>query len=448
MEQYQVRKLQKPISCQVEIPGSKSITNRALLLAAMADGESTLRHVLFSDDSRAFLDCLEKLGFELSVNEKEKTVRIKGGRPCPKARINVRSAGTTARFLTAFLAASGGEYEILSSEQMAKRPMKPLCEALEGLGMEFTYHDREYFLPFNLKSKGCGGGTVSLFAEQSSQFLSALLMTGHLYEKGLQICHTGTEIARSYIDMTIKMIEQFGGSVVREGQTYRVLPSKPYRSLDYRIEPDVSGAGYFFAMAVLTGGEILVKDVHLNSLQGDIQFLEILKRLGAHVTDTPEGVKVSGPANGSYNGIDVDMNDCSDQTMTLAALAVFAKSPTVIRNIGHIRLQESDRLFAIATELKKLGIKCEEGEDSITIYPGEPQPALIDTYHDHRLAMAFSLIGLKSEGIVINDPGCTAKTFENYFALLDDVINDSIIKEKERAGAAVNDNSHALGAQK
>lgn len=426
MKQYRVRRLQKTISCQVEIPGSKSITNRALLLASMADGESTLRHVLFSDDSRAFLDCLEKLGYELSINEKEQVVKIKGGVPNKSADINVRSAGTTARFLTALLSAAGGEYDIKSSEQMAKRPMKPLCEALEKLGVEFTYHGREYFLPFFLKSSGCKGGEVELFAEQSSQFLSALLMTGSLYEEGLTVHHVGKEIAKPYIDMTIKMIEQFGGAVTKEGQTYRVSHAGPYLPLDYLIEPDVSGAGYFFAMAVLTGGSILVKDVHLKSLQGDIRFLDVLERLGAKIEDTDAGVKLQGPANGCYNGIDIDLNDCSDQTMTLAALAVFAKTPTIIRNIGHIRLQESDRIHAIVTELKKMGITCEEADDSITIYPGTPQPAEIDTYNDHRMAMAFSLIGLKAEGIVINDPDCTAKTFENYFELLDDVINSTI----------------------
>lgn len=426
MKQYRVRRLQKPISCQVEIPGSKSITNRALLLASMADGESTLRHVLFSDDSRAFLDCLEKLGYELSINEKEQVVKIKGGVPNKSADINVRSAGTTARFLTALLSAAGGEYDIKSSEQMAKRPMKPLCEALEKLGVEFTYHGREYFLPFFLKSSGCKGGEVELFAEQSSQFLSALLMTGNFYEDGLTVHHVGREIAKPYIDMTIKMIEQFGGAVTKKGQTYRVSHAGPYLSLDYLIEPDVSGAGYFFAMAVLTGGSILVKDVHLKSLQGDIRFLDVLERLGAKIEDTDAGVKLQGPANGCYNGIDIDLNDCSDQTMTLAALAVFAKTPTIIRNIGHIRLQESDRIYAIVTELKKMGITCEEADDSITIYPGTPQPAEIDTYNDHRMAMAFSLIGLKAEGIVINDPDCTAKTFENYFDLLDDVINSTI----------------------
>lgn len=426
MKQYQVRKLQKPISFKVEIPGSKSITNRALLLASMADGESTLKHVLFSDDSRSFLDCLEKLGYELSINEKDQVVKLKGGLPNQNAAINVRSAGTTARFLTAFLSAAGGEYDIKSSEQMAKRPMKPLCETLEKLGVDFTYHGQEYFLPFRLKSAACKGGEVELFAEQSSQFLSALLMTGHLYENGLTIHHTGKEIAKPYIDMTIKMIEQFGGSVAKEGQTYHVSHAGPYRPLTYLIEPDVSGACYFFAMAVLTGGSILVKDIHVESLQGDIRFLDILKMLGAKIKDTDAGITLQGPADGYYNGIDIDLNDCSDQTMTLAALAVFAKTPTVIRNIGHIRLQESDRIHAIVTELKKMGITCKEADDSITIWPGIPGPAEIDTYNDHRMAMAFSLIGLKADGIVINDPDCTAKTFENYFELLDDVIDSTI----------------------
>lgn len=426
MKQYQVRKLQKPISFKVEIPGSKSITNRALLLASMADGESTLKHVLFSDDSRSFLDCLEKLGYELSINEKDQVVKLKGGLPNQNAAINVRSAGTTARFLTAFLSAAGGEYDIKSSEQMAKRPMKPLCETLEKLGVDFTYHGQEYFLPFRLKSAACKGGEVELFAEQSSQFLSALLMTGHLYENGLTIHHTGKEIAKPYIDMTIKMIEQFGGSVAKEGQTYHVSHAGPYRPLTYLIEPDVSGACYFFAMAVLTGGSILVKDIHVESLQGDIRFLDILKMLGAKIKDTDAGITLQGPADGCYNGIDIDLNDCSDQTMTLAALAVFAKTPTVIRNIGHIRLQESDRIHAIVTELKKMGITCKEADDSITIWPGIPGPAEIDTYNDHRMAMAFSLIGLKADRIVINDPDCTAKTFENYFELLDDVIDSTI----------------------
>lgn len=421
MRQYQVKKLSRPISYVAEIPGSKSITNRALLLASMADGKSILRNVLFSDDSRSFLDCLEKLGYQLQVDEENKIVVIEGGTPCSQSAINVRSAGTTARFLTALLALTPGEYEVSASEQMCRRPMKPLCDTLEQLGVQIEYKNQKGFLPFCIKGEYRQGGEVELFAEQSSQFLSALLMTGHLCKEGLTIHHVGKEIAQPYIYITIKMIQQFGGSVMTENQIYTVKPSNRYRALDYMIEPDVSGACYFFAMAVLTGGEVLVRNVHLDSMQGDIEFLDILQQLGAEVTDTEEGVKVQGPEQGVYNGIDVDLNRCSDQTMTLAALAIFAKTPTTIRNISHIRGQESDRIRAITTELQKLGIQCRETEDGMVIYPGEPQPAVIDTYQDHRMAMAFSLVGLRADGIVIDNPECAAKTFENYFDLLDEI---------------------------
>lgn len=419
MEKYKVRKLESPINCNINVPGSKSITNRALFLASMADGVSTLRNVLFSDDSRSFLCCLQELGYDITVNEEARMVTVKGGSPCNKAIINVRSAGTSARFFTALLSASPGEYEIQATEQMCRRPMKPLCEALESLGVEICYLGEKWFLPFRIKGGNKRGGEISLNAEQSSQFLSSLLMTGGLYEEGLTIHHIGKEIAKPYIYMTMEMMKQFGGEVCNFGQTYVVKPGNSYRSLDYMIEPDVSGACYFFALAVLTGGRVLVKDVHLSSMQGDIRFLEILKLLGAEVHDTSEGIEVKGPAGGIYNGIDVDLNDCSDQTMTLAALAVFAKTPTKIHNINHIKLQESDRIQAILSELKKMGIVCNEINDGIVIYPGSPIPTIVETYNDHRMAMAFTLVGLKAGGIIIDNPSCVSKTFENYFDIID-----------------------------
>lgn len=421
MEQYRVEKITKQVAGRVEVPGSKSITNRALFLAAMANGKSVLRNVLFSDDSRSFLECLEKLGYSLDINEQAKIVQIEGGIPCKEAAINVRSAGTSARFLTALLAFSSGEYEVHASRQMCKRPMKPLCEALETLGCGIAYQGEEYFLPFRISGTHCKGGNIELFAEQSSQFLSALLMTGHLCENGLNIKHVGKEIAKPYIDMTIKMINQFGGKVQKSGQTYFAAPSDPYKAMDYLVEPDVSGASYFFAIAVLLGGEILVENVHLDSLQGDIQFLDVLKKLGAEVEDRAEGILVKGPEDGCYNGIEVDLNHCSDQTMTLAVLAIFAKTPTIIHGINHIRLQESDRIHAIKSELKKLGIECKDIEDGIIIYPGVPKPAVIDTYEDHRMAMAFSLVGLKVDGIIIDNPKCVEKTFENFFETLENI---------------------------
>jgi len=228
----------------------------------------------------------------------------------------------------------------------------------------------------------------------------------------------------SYIRITKKMMEQFGVECTFDGDSYHIKKGQNYQREIYEIEPDVSAACYFYAMAALTGGRTVVKNVHKDSMQGDLRFLEVLEKLGCHVTDTEAGIEVTGTNDGHYPGITVDMNDFSDQTMTLAALAPFADSPTTIRNIGHIRLQESDRLSAIAKELTKMGIQVEEGEDFLVIYPGKPQPSLVSTYEDHRMAMAFSLIGLRSEGIVIDNPLCCKKTFEDYFILLDRIIKD------------------------
>lgn len=419
MEKYKVRKLEGTINCNITVPGSKSITNRALFLASMANGVSTLRNVLFSDDSRSFLSCMQEVGYDVTVNEDARIVIVKGGSPSNKAIINVRSAGTSARFFTALLSVSPGEYEIQATEQMCRRPMKPLCEALESLGVEICYLGEKWFLPFRIKGGKKRGGEISLFAEQSSQFLSSLLMTGGLYDEGLTIHHVGKEIAKPYIFMTMEMMKQFGCEVCNTGQIYVVKPGNSYKSLDYKIEPDVSAACYFFAMAVLLGGRVLVNDVHLSSMQGDIRFLEILKLLGAEVRDTSEGIEVKGPIGGIYEGIDVDLNDCSDQTMTLAALAIFAKTPTTIHNINHIKLQESDRIQAIMNELKKMGIICNEIDGGIVIYPGIPKPTVVDTYNDHRMAMAFTLVGLKVGGITIDNPTCVSKTFENYFEIID-----------------------------
>lgn len=423
---YEVLPVTNPISCEIEVPGSKSITNRALLLASIAKGKSVLTNVLFSDDARAFMDCLKELGYEIEINEMKKTVEIFGGLPKTKRTINVRSAGTAARFITAMLAAYEGDYVINASEQMKARPMKPLLDVLHSLGAGIEYIEKEGHLPFRLYGRHLDGGSVLLETGRSSQFLSALLMTGGLYKNGLTIQPVDKEVARSYIDITLKMIRQFEGYAYKsEEGHYIVKPEQKYVSQKYKIEPDISSACYFFAMAALTGGSILVKDVYYSSMQGDIKFLDILSKLGCEITETDKGMLVKGSVNGRYSGIDVDMNDCSDQTMTLAALAPFASSPTTIRNIQHIRFQESDRIYAIVTELTKMGIKCTETEDGIMIYPGTPKAAVIDTYDDHRMAMAFSLVGLKVNGIKINNPSCTSKTFENYFAILNNLINSN-----------------------
>lgn len=426
MSQYKVKKIEHPLNCVVEVPGSKSITNRALLMAALSEGECTLNGVLFSDDSRHFVLSLISLGYSIQLNEVEHFITIEGcGRNIPKkeATIDVGSAGTAARFLTAMLALSDGEYTINSSEQMKKRPMLPLFEALTAMGAEFTFLENEGFLPVKVRGAAFGGkspfNTVDIDISKSTQFLSALMMTAPMLKDGLKINITSKKTDGSYIRITSKMMNQFGCLVKHEGAHYEIMPDSGYMADNYQIEPDVSAACYFYAAAALTGGSVLVKNVHEVCMQGDMKFLDVLKQMGCKVQEELEGIRVTAPEDGKLKGIDIDMNDFSDQTMTLSVIAPFASGETFIRNIGHIRLQESDRISAIVNELTKLGIKVKEGEDSIEITPGTITPGVVDTYDDHRMSMSFALIGLMVDGIVIDNYECCGKTFENYFQVLE-----------------------------
>lgn len=409
----------------VTVPGSKSITNRALLLATLAKGASTLRGVLFSDDSRHFLKCIQDLGFDTRVDEAEKVITVTGhgGQvPLSEASLYVGSAGTAARFLTAYLGLSDGTYHMDASAQMKRRPMAPLLSSLQELGCEVTFHEEEGFFPFTLRGHGFCTDTISVNIEHSSQFLSALLIASCLTERTMNIHVEGTH-GMAYIEMTRRMMEQFGVTVKQPEEALFVTSAgQRYHSLDYQIEPDVSAACYFYAMAPLLNLPVKVSHVHFDSLQGDVEFLHILEQMGCTISDTPDGITVLPPAQGIFHGIDVNMSACSDQAITLAAIAPFADSPVTIRGIGHIRYQESNRIAAIVTELGKMGIRCEENGDVLTIYPGTPKPATVNTYDDHRMAMGFSLIGLRTPGIVIDNPGCCRKTFENYFEVLDRLI--------------------------
>lgn len=422
-EQYCVKKLIHPIDWTVTVPGSKSMTNRVLLLAALQKGRITVDGVLFSDDSRVFLGSLQSLGFELQIDEEKKQVILEGcGGEIPKqeAEIYVGSAGTAARFLTAMLGCSKGTYVINASEQMKKRPMRPLFEQLEQLGAKITYLEEEYFLPVRIT--GCGA-TQSKYMEldisKSTQFLSAMLLIAPMFPQGLQIHITSEKKDGSYIRITRQMMETFGVTVAFDGTDYFVPAKSEYYQSQYTVEPDMSAACYFYAAAAMTGGRAQVLGVHMDNTQGDLKFLEVLEQLGCKVQEEPEGIVVNGPEKGTLKGIQLNMNDFSDQTMTLAAIAPFCQEKVRIEGIGHIRLQESDRLHGIATELTRLGVQCEEEEAAITIYPGVPQAGVVHTYEDHRMAMAFSLIGLMVDGIVIDNPMCCRKTFENYFELLD-----------------------------
>lgn len=423
---YLVKQYEKKEKIEVEVPGSKSITNRALMMAALSNGVCRLKGVLFSDDSRAFLSCLTELGFDVAINEeiKEVTIHGLGGRiPNRNAHINVRSAGTAARFLTAMLAFAGGDYVLDSSEQMKKRPMKPLIELLRSLGVTVDCLEEENHFPFEIHSVGINTKEIEMDTTVSSQFVSALLMTGVMVPDGLKIKMTGSRTNGAYIKLTLEMMKQFGINVVRKDDECYVPNDLSYSIPIYKIEPDVSGACYFYAMAALLGTEVVVSDVHLDSMQGDIKFLDVLRQLGCTVEETEKGVCLKGDESRSYRGITVDMNDFSDQTMTLAAIAPFASSETIIKNISHIRFQETNRIQAIVNELTRLGIKCEESEENkgIIIHPGTIIPGEVETYNDHRMAMAFALIGLRVKGIVIKDYMCCRKTFENYFDIIDKI---------------------------
>ena len=421
----------------IQVPGSKSITNRALLLATLAEGMSTLRGVLFSDDSRHFLKCIQDLGFTTTVDETNKVITVTGhggAVPLSEAHQYVGSAGTAARFLTAYLGISNGTYHMDASDQMRKRPMAPLLSSLQELGCEVTYGQsaphtggysptREGYFPFTLCSHGFGKDSITINIDHSSQFLSALLIASCLSKQDFTVHTEGTH-GMAYIEMTCKMMEQFGVSVEKtDDTTFVTKKGQSYQALDYQIEPDVSAACYFYAMAPLLHVPVLVEHVHFDSLQGDVAFIHILEQMGCTAQDTEKGILVTPPETLVFHGVTVDMSACSDQAITLAAIAPFADSPTTITGIGHIRFQESNRIKAIVTELGKMGIRCEETESSITIHPGTPKASLVDTYDDHRMAMGFSLIGLRCPGIVIDNPGCCGKTFENYFKVLEQTIN-------------------------
>lgn len=420
MQTYTVRKLSGRGPLTAEVPGSKSITNRALLLAALSEGACLVRGALFSDDSRAFLSCLSSLGFSLQADEAAKTVRVGGCGgviPRKKAEIDVRSAGTAARFLTVMLAFAGGEYLLRSSPQMERRPMEPLLGALRRAGAEIDCLREEGHFPFRLHAKGLAVREMTIDTDASSQFASALLMCAPLLPDGLTLHLTGGRTEGAYIGITAKMLSQFGIQYQRSGADY-FIPAQRFALPEYAVEPDFSAADYFFAAGALLGRQVTVRGVRLSSMQGDAKFLGVLEKMGCSFGENAAGVWLAGPEK--LTGVHVNMNDFSDQALTLAAVAPFASSPTVIEGIGHIRGQECDRIRAMCVNLTAMGVKTEERADGVTIFPCDHVlPARIQTFGDHRVAMSFAVAGLKCGGLVIEDPACCKKTFENFFTVLE-----------------------------
>jgi 3-phosphoshikimate 1-carboxyvinyltransferase len=413
--------LQRSPHARITVPGSKSITNRALLIAALAEGRSELHGALFSDDTRYMIEALRKLGVQVETDEAAARIIVDGcgGRwPAQDADLFVGNAGTAMRFLVAALCLGEGRYRIDGSARMRERPIQELVDALRQLGVEVTC-GAGGTPPVLVHARGLPGGVAELSAERSSQFLSALMLVAPYAERPLTIRLRGEVIAQPYVDMTNRLMLQWGVTVLRDGyREFRLRGGERYRAQAYAIEPDASSAHYFWAAAALTGGRVAVEGLCLDSLQGDVRFaVDVLGEMGAAYPEEGNALTVIGPPR--LGGIDADLNAMSDTAPTLAAIAPFASGPVRIRNVAHLRWQESDRLRAVATELARLGARVRELDDGLVIEPSTLHGADVHTYDDHRIAMAFALVGLKVPGVRIEDPGCVAKTFPDYFERLE-----------------------------
>ena len=416
----EIKPIHTPPNVTIEVPGSKSFTNRALLVAALARGDSTLTGALFSDDTHYMCTALRKLGIHITENREQATFHVTGNGgniPIQGTELYIGNSGTTSRSLVSYVSLGHGEFVIDGDEPMRRgRPISALLDALTQLGVSARSQFENGHLPVVVQADGLEGGKTKLDASKSSQFLTSLMLVAPYAKKGIEIEVIGN-LKTPYIDITIAVMEAFGAKVInRDYRYFHIVGNQQYQPRSYHIEPDASSASYFFAAAAITGGCVTVKHLSTSSAQGDAQFVHVLEQMGCQVSVSDAGITVRG--RDQLKGIDVDMKDISDTALTLAAIAPFADSKVTIRNIEHTRWQETDRIHALVTELRKLGMPVVEHRDGLEISPAPITPATIDTYSDHRVAMAFSLIGLKVPGIRINNPECVSKTFPNYFEVL------------------------------
>jgi len=396
----------------VRLPGSKSISNRVLLLAALARGETEIGGLLDADDTRVMKDALEKLGVEFR-NSSVKGVA--GPFPIKKAELFLGNAGTAFRPLTAALALSNGEYRLSGVPRMQERPIGDLVDALRGIGARVDYAGKEGFPPLEIRPARVLPSVVRVRGDVSSQFLTALLMALPLTGKAATIEVEGELISKPYVEITLNVMSRFGVEVKKTGWSRFEAAAGPYRSPGkIMVEGDASSASYFLAAGALGGGPVRVEGVGRESIQGDVRFTEVLERMGAKISLLENAIEASGGKK--LKPIDMDLNHIPDAAMTAAVLALFAEGPSTLRNLASWRVKETDRLAAMATELRKLGADVEEGADFLRIVPRPIRPGIrIDTYDDHRMAMSFSLVALAGVPVTINDPGCVAKTFPDYF---------------------------------
>ena len=405
-----------PLNARIRPPGSKSITNRALVCAALASGDSTLRGALDSDDTQLMIECLRRLGIAVVATDGGQTLAVSGcggDFSAESAELFVGNSGTTIRFLTALCTLGRGTFRLDGVDRMRQRPIGDLLEALVQLGADVTSAVGNGCPPVVVQGRGLAGGSAQVRGDISSQFLSGLLMAAPYAQQPVDLEIAGPLVSQPYVDMTLAVMNAFGVAVENNNRKrFHVAAPQCYQGRDYEIEPDASAASYFWAAAAIAGGTVTVEGLSRDALQGDVAFCDCLARMGCRVEYADISVSVSG---GPLRGIEVDMNAISDTVQTLAAVALFAKGPTTIRGAGHIRHKETDRIGDLARELRKLGGEVDELEDGLRITPGKLQAAKIETYHDHRMAMSLALVGLRQAGVVIRDPGCTAKTYPKFF---------------------------------
>ena len=411
-----------PLRAAVRVPGSKRLTNRALVAAALASGESALEGALESDDTRVMIEALRALGCRIDAGgDAWRVAGLAGKLARPAATLDTGNSGTTARFLTAAACLADGPVVIDGSARMRERPIQDLVDALAALGARVRVTGRDGCPPVRVEGGGFAGGRAEIDARRSSQFVSAVLLAAPYARDGVELAfREGRLVSRPYVELTLELMRAFGARAewTADGGL-RVAPGHPYRGRRHAIEPDASAAVYPLCAAAIAGGRVRVAGFPRESIQADLALLPILERMGCRVARGADALEVEGPAEGGLRGVDVDMNALPDAALALAVVALFASGPTRIRNVANLRIKETDRLAALEQELRKLGASARTGSDFLEIVPGPLRPAAIATYGDHRMAMAFALAGLRLPGVAIEDPGCVSKTWPGYFAWLE-----------------------------
>lgn len=418
-----------PIDASVRVPGSKSITNRVLPMAFLAQGQSRLSGCLLSDDTRVMCDALRALGGQLEIDDTSFRVHGHGPNFAPASGpLYVENSGTSARFLTAVMTLGAGPVVIDGNDRMRERPIAHLRDALEGLGAQLEILGRDDCPPIKVMGGGLPGGSVYMDASASSQYVSAVLMVAPYARQDVQIHFLGAIVSRPYIDLTLEVMSAFGVEArwgAAPGETGEnsllVAAGQRYQPRDYCVEPDASSAVYPLCAAAITGGRVQIEGIPADSIQADLVILDLLEAMGCRVRRDENAIELIGPKNGLHSLGEVNMNDSPDAALAYAVVSLFTDGPTVIKDIWNLKIKETDRLAALETELCRMGGRAEAGEDWLRIQPGPLHDAEIETYHDHRMAMSFALAGLRVPGISIKDPGCVSKTWPEYFDVLDDL---------------------------